>query len=389
MATSQITRKDILARRRGRRFEHNAAEDLPEDLKAGGPDDAGADPKATGDTGPRLPEGGFTADAAASLADGGDDAAPASAPESAAPARQAKEPEAEPAKPAVNDALLREEMERRLALEARLREREETLNAQAAQLQRFQERESEMEALQRQFKETEEELSQARRREFEANIEHEIDARVEKLMAEDDDGNMSHETARALAKRVLAPTMTAMLARFNDNEKRLNEVFNSKLQETSNAFDSRINELQTQRTTDSLVRMNRQIQAKYPDFTQRVASKDYAEWGAQSPRFSLDSYSTLMSKAYAAHDTDRVLELMVEFDKSREGRQSVLDGMVEAPVGQVSASRPAATRKEVTYTYEDLGDARRKLQNGEWTRKQFQTFKANFEKAEKESRIQG
>lgn len=390
MATSQITRKDILARRRGRQFTHNAAEEVPDETKP----DAGSDSEAQGDVGRGDPEGDFTARAAAAeaaAAGGGrsDDSAGAGVSDAApAPQGEGAKP-AQPTQPSVDDSIIRQALADRLALEQRLREREEALNATNARLAEFEARQGDMEALQSKFKETEAQLAETRRREFERGIEFDIESRVQKLLDEDTEGNLSHDTARALVKKVMGPAITSMMSQFNANEQRLNETFNTKLQETHKAFDSRISELTKQRQTDSLIAMNRAIQAKYPKFSELVGSSDFTQFGANTPRFSLDNYSTLLAKAYTAHDTDRVLEIMSEFDASRAGRKEALEGMADVAVGHVSANRPAAAKQEETFTYEDLGDARRKVQSGEMTREEFRKFKAKIDKAEKEGRIRG
>ena len=392
MATSQITRKDILARRRGRQFTHNAAEEIPDEAKP----NTGSDPKAEADAVSGDAEGGFTTRAAAAeAADIGDGSPKASEADRVPDTKTASKDEGEGAKEPTkskstfDDAIVRQAIADRVALEQRLKEREDALNAATAKLAEAEQRASGMEALSNKFKETEAQLAETRRREFERGIEFDIESRVQKLLDEDTEGQLSHDTARALVKRVMGPTITSMMSQFNENEKRLQAAFDSKLQETHKAFDTRISELTKQRQTDSLVAMNRTIQAKYPKFTELVASNDFAQFGSKAPRFSLDNYNTLLAKAYTAHDTDRVMEIMAEFDATREGRQSAMEGMAEVAVGQVSASRPAAKVQEETFTYEQLRDARYQVQLGDMTREEFRKFKVKFDKAEKEGRIRG
>lgn len=385
MATSQVSRQDILARRRGRKFVHNAAEDLPEDLTNG----AGNDGEGTEqDAGRGRQEAGTTAAATrpdpAHLADDdpGTDAA-------SAKAAQGQNTQAQPSQQSVDDSVLRQAIADRQALEQRLRDSEAQLTQRQTRIAELESQTAELGALQSRFQETENELATARRREFEQNIERDIEAQVEALLADDTEGTYSHETARALVKRVMAPTITKLMGQFNDNEKRLNESFGQKLGELRTTLDTSLKDIRAERRNDSLATMNKAIIDKYPQFSKDIASREFEEFGSKAPRFSLDNYRTLLAKAYEAHDTQRVMEIMAEFDSTKSGRQDVLEGMAEVSIGQVSASRPAAAKQEVQYTYEDIADARRKLQNGEWDRKQFRDFKAQFEKAEKDGRVQG
>lgn len=372
MATAPITKDEILSRRRGRRQVHNAAEELPEEFRSK-PAEVKAD----------------AADASGE-ADDLDQTSPAAPPPAAAPTV----PDQDPPKPQVEyrtdpktlEALQQAEAGR-AALEQRLREQEARFAEVETKSKAFESRAAELDALNARFAETEAELAAARRREFETTIDRRIDEHVSKLT---EDSDISPEAARTLAKRVLAPMITEMTEQFRQNETAITKGFDSRIAAVKGDFEGKLQELHKTNAVSARTAMNRVLLGKYPKFSEILAGQTFRQFGDTSPPFSLDSYQTLLTRAYDANDADRVLAVMAEFDKTAANRADQLAQSVDIETTPTAATQAVSSKaKEVTYSYDDIGDARRKMQSGEITRKQFQEFKAKFEKAEKEGRVQG
>lgn len=134
---------------------------------------------------------------------------------------------------------------------------------------------------------------------------------------------------------------------------------------------------------------NKAVLDKHPDFYDFNKSNSFIEFGAMSPEFSLDTYDVIMRRAYESGNTDTLNAVLDKFKIYRDGGRADPAAAAEVPIGTDSASQPASTKGEKTYTYDDLAELRAAFQRSDITRDEFQRRKNEFLKAEKEGRVLG
>lgn len=333
----------------------------------------------------------------------------------AAPEQTETKPEAKPeAKPeptgdkpeALSAAEKRlQEVERELA-STRETLRTNTAHAET-QIGEFKNRLSQMDALERELAERDAAL-QARQSQLEETTtrlrKFEHDARsqsVESLLRNaldsvGDDSDLDLGQARGLSASVLRPaltgvvdTLTAQQTAALEEVQRQAKGREDALRAELAALSKRLSDGEETVSKNRLKRINDAILKEHPDFYAFNQTPAFADFSTLKPEFSLQDYGTIMRESYEKGDVANVNKVLAKFKSDRDGGRPDPQRAAEVPTGTDSASQPASTKGEKTYTYDFMAELRAQFQRNDITRAQFQKAKDEFLKAEREGRVLG
>lgn len=231
----------------------------------------------------------------------------------------------------------------------------------------------ELERLKRELDARDTELSEHRKRQRQQDLDNLVQFDPTQL------GDLDPEVARAVADRVLKPTIDRVRQAMDQEVSRVSED----LQALRRAQESRFEEMDQREKRQLRIETNRRLLEAVPDFEALRNTTAFKEFDARTPPGGRRTFGEEMAEAYRVGDVDYIVKQVEIFKQGRPRLSDVAD------VDLTNTNTPAqpAADSEKRYTYADLQDASDKYRRGLMKREDFRRFRESFEAAEKAGRV--